>query len=559
MTDPRFPELSTKQIENLKPFGTVEHFSSPTRVFALGDTNYDFFVILKGTIRISDAGEEGKEIVVHTKNQFSGDSGMLSTRRALFHATTDADTSLLRIAPDRLKEAIAAHSDISDVLLNAFLLRDESVLNDFEGGIKVVGRADSTATYQVRDFMEKNHIWYTFVDLDKSEEATELLGHFDLCSVDDLPILIDSDGKVAVKPTIDKVARYTGVLMDFEDKVFDVLVIGAGPAGLAASVYAASEGLNVVTIDSSAPGGQAGKSSKIENYLGFPTGISGRDLANKAYIQAQKFGCNISIPHKAEKVEYTGSHYLVTASNNKVIKSKTVVAATGANYQQLPAKNLPNFEGVGVYYSATGMHAAQCKDSEVGVVGGGNSAGQAALFLADYASTVYVILRGNDLGAKMSDYLVQRIEACQNIKVLLNTNVTELKGNTHLETCILKTKDEEQEVNISNLFTFIGAKPCSDWLHEGVETDQKGFICTGAGISPERIQASPAFKNREPFNYETSSCGFFAVGDVRKGSVKRVASAVGEGSVVVSEIHRYLALQNTATPQPNSTQTAVQA
>jgi len=544
MTDPRFPELSTKQISNLKPYGTEEHFSSPTRVFSLGDTNYDFFVILKGTIDITDAGDETVKIVEHTVNQFSGDSGMLSTRRALFHATTGEDTTLLRIAPAKLKEAIAAHSDISDVLLNAFLLRDETVLKDFTGGIKVVGKEDSTSTYKVRDFMEKNHIWYTFIDLDKSEEAEELLGHFNLCSTGDLPILIDSDGKVAVNPGLDKVARYTGVLMDFEDKVFDVLVIGAGPAGLAASVYAASEGLNVVTIDSSAPGGQAGKSSKIENYLGFPTGISGSDLANKAYIQAQKFGCNISIPHKAEKVEYTGSHYLVTASNNKVIKTKTVVAATGANYQQLPAKNLPQYEGVGVYYSATGMHAAQCSGSDIGVVGGGNSAGQAALFLADYAKTVYVILRGNDLGAKMSDYLVQRIEACENIEVLLNTNVTELKGNTHLETCVLKTKEDQRELPISNLFTFIGAKPCSDWLHNDVETDQKGFICTGAGISAHRISESPAFKDREPFNYETSSCGFFAVGDVRKGSVKRVASAVGEGSVVVSEIHRYLALQS---------------
>ncbi|MFK7756551.1 MAG: FAD-dependent oxidoreductase [Flavobacteriales bacterium] len=559
MIDPRFPELTLKQINSLKAFGTEEHFPTPTRVFSLGDTNYDFFVILKGCISITDAGREGKEVVEHTVNQFSGDSGMLSTRRALFHATTGADTTLLRIKPDRLKEAIAAHSDISDMLLNAFLLRDDTVLNEFEGGIKVVGREDSTSTYKVRDFMEKNHIWYTFIDLDKSEEAEEMLAHFDLCSIEDLPILIDSDGRVAVNPSLDKVARYTGVLMDFEDKVFDVLVIGAGPAGLAASVYAASEGLDVVTIDSSAPGGQAGKSSKIENYLGFPIGISGSDLANKAYIQAQKFGCNISIPHKAEKMEYTGTHYLVTASNDKVIKSRTVVAATGANYQQLPAKNLAKYEGIGVYYSATGMHAAQCKDSDIGVVGGGNSAGQAALFLADHARMVYVILRGNDLSAKMSDYLVQRIEACKNIEVLLHTNVTELKGNTHLETCILQTKDDHREVPISNLFTFIGAKPCSNWLNEGVETDQKGFISTGAGISPERIQASPAFKEREPFNYETSSCGFFAVGDVRKGSVKRVASAVGEGSVVVSEIHRYLALHRQTKQQTNSLQAEAKA
>lgn len=541
MQDPRFPELTTKQIKVLSNYGTEEHFAEPTRVFTLGDLQYDFFVVLKGTVAITDAANEEHIIVTHTVNQFSGDSGMLSNRRALFHATTSANTVLLRITAKKLKEVITAFSDISDVLLNAFLLRDETVLNNFEGGIKVVGRESSNSTYAVRDFMEKNHIWYQFIDIDKTKDSLELLEHFNLCTAD-LPILIDSDGKIAVNPTLEQVARHTGVLMDFEDKVFDVLVIGAGPAGLAASVYAASEGLNVVTIDSSAPGGQAGKSSKIENYLGFPTGISGGDLASKAYIQAQKFGCNISIPHKALAFEYVDNHYLVTASNNKVIKSKTVVAATGANYQQLPAKNLAQFEGVGVYYSATGMHAAQCKDSEVGVVGGGNSAGQAALFLADFAKTVYVIIRGNDLGAKMSDYLVQRIHACNNIEVLTETNVTELKGTTRLASVVIETKGKIEEKEITNLFTFIGAKPCTDWLNDLVETDSKGFICTGASISEKAIANSPAFASRTPFNYETSACGFFAVGDVRNGSVKRVASAVGEGSVVVSELHSYLAL-----------------
>lgn len=539
MIDPRFRELSSNQINNLKRFGVEERFNQPTLVFKLGDLQYDFFVILKGSLFITVPGEEATLIAEHKVNQFSGDSGMLSNRRSHVNATTSGETVLLRITPVNLKQAIQAHSDISDMLLNAFLLRDQMILNEYEGGIKVVGKEDSNSTYLIRDFMEKNHIWYTYIDIDKTEKSLELLEHFNLSSTD-LPILIDSDGQVAVNPSLDQVARHTGVLMDFEDKVFDVLVIGAGPAGLAASVYAASEGLNVVTIDSNAPGGQAGKSSKIENYLGFPTGISGGDLANKAYIQAQKFGCNISIPHKAEKFEYVNGHYLVTASNNKVIKTKTVVAATGANYQQLPAKNLPKFEGVGVYYSATQMHAAQCKDSEIGVVGGGNSAGQAALFLADFASKVFIVLRGSDLGAKMSDYLVQRIVSCENIEVLINTSVVELRGNTHLESLVLKSADEVVEKNISSLFTFIGAKPCTDWLNDLVEIDEKGFICTGNAISESQKANAPAFKNRTPYNFETSSSGFFAVGDVRKGSVKRVASAVGEGSVVVSEIHSYL-------------------
>lgn len=542
MIDLRFPELTTKQLDNLSKYGVEEHFDKPTTVFKLGDYNYDFFVVLKGGITIADAGDESKVIVQHAVNQFSGDTGMLSNRRALFNAITTPDTVLLRISPVKLKEAITAYSDISDVLLNAFLLRDETVLNKSDGGIKVIGKEDSNSTYAVRDFLDKNHVWYNYIDLDKNEEALELLAHFNLCMAD-LPILIDSDGKVAVNPSLEKVARHTGVLMDFEDKVFDVLVIGAGPAGLAASVYAASEGLSVVTIDSNAPGGQAGKSSKIENYLGFPTGISGRDLANKAYIQAQKFGCNISIPHRAEKFEYTGSHYLVTATNSKVIKTRTIVAATGANYQRLPAKNIEKYEGVGVYYSATGMNASQCKDSDVCVVGGGNSAGQAALFLAGLARKVYVVLRGNDLGAKMSDYLVQRIISHDKIEVLLNTEVTELNGGTRLKSLTFKSGNEVFIKPISNLFTFVGAKPCTDWLNDLVETDEKGFICTGTAISEKAILNSPAFKERIPFHFETSSCGFFAVGDVRTGSVKRVASAVGEGSVVVSDIHKYLALQ----------------
>ena len=329
--------------------------------------------------------------------------------------------------------------------------------------------------------------------------------------------------------------------MDFEDKVFDVLVIGAGPAGLAASVYAASEGLNVVTIDSRSPGGQAGKSSKIENYLGFPTGISGSDLANRAYVQAQKFGCNISIPHKAERVEHTGTHFILHATNDKVIKTKAIIAATGANYRQLPLDNIEKYEGSGVYYSATGMNASACKNELVGVVGGGNSAGQAALFLADHAKEVHVILRGNDLGAKMSDYLVQRIIAAENIFVHLDTQVVELLGEHHLEALTLENKsDERTGKNITNLFTFIGAKPCTDWLKSIVVTDDRGFICTGPGIRPEEQLRCAIYSQREPQSLETSLPGFFAVGDVRKGSVKRVASAVGEGSMCVSQVHQFL-------------------
>ncbi|MFS4492532.1 FAD-dependent oxidoreductase [Maribacter sp. 2308TA10-17] len=540
MTDPRFPELTQRQISVLKESGVIESFDKNIRVFALGDLQYDFFVVLEGEISIEDPADNNNVIVVHQKNEFSGDSGMLSNRSSQFHAIAKAGTTLLRLTPLQLRRAITQHSDISDLLLNAFLLRQQTILNEFTGGIKLLGSGNSKETYSIRDFMEKNHIWYNFLDVDKSEEAKELLLNFNLTE-SNLPILITSDSKVCTNPTLDSVARNSGVLMDFEDKVFDLLVIGAGPAGLAASVYAASEGLEVVTIDSNAPGGQAGKSSKIENYLGFPTGISGTDLANKAYVQAQKFGCNISIPHRAKSIEHTGKHFVLQATNGKEIKSKALMAATGASYSHLPLKNIEKYEGSGVYYSATGMNASSCKDEIVGVVGGGNSAGQAALFLADHAKEVHVILRGGDLGAKMSDYLVQRIEAAPNIFVHLFTQVVELLGKHHLESVLLETKDGEKvEKSITNLFTFIGAKPGTDWLKGLVVTDEKGFICTGPRIKDEELSTCAIFSHRKPQSLETSIPGFFAVGDVRKGSVKRVASAVGEGSMAISQVHQFL-------------------
>lgn len=540
MTDPRFPELTQSQINKLKAYGTIETYTEETEVFTLGDLQYDFYVVLDGAIVIKDHHKNGNTIVVHGKNEFTGDSSMLSNRSAQVHGYAIAGSTLLRVDPKRLKEAISQHSDISDVLLSAFLQRQETMLSEFTGGMKLVGSGNSKETYTIRDFMEKNHIWYNFLDVDVSEEANELLENFDL-SKKDLPILVNSEGKVCQNPSIEELARHAGVLMDFEDKVFDVLVIGAGPSGLAASVYAASEGLSVVTIDSKAPGGQAGKSSKIENYLGFPTGISGNDLANRAYIQAQKFGCNISIPHRAESIKHTGDHFILCATNGKEIKSRALIAATGANYRRLPVENIEKYEGSGVYYSATGMNVAACKNELVGVVGGGNSAGQAALFLAAYAKKVHVILRGNDLGAKMSDYLVQRIEAAENIIVHLNTAVIQLHGKHHLESLILEKSGEQKiQENITNLFTFIGAKPCTEWLEALVATDEKGFIYTGAGIEDKTLLACDIYQSRKPQSLETSIPGFFAVGDVRKGSVKRVASAVGEGSMAVSQVHQFL-------------------
>ena len=538
MTDPRFPVLTQKQINTLKEFGAIMSFEEETALFEFGDNTYDFYVVLDGEICVKDSIND-RVMATHRIHEFTGDNSMLSNRSIPFSAYASKGTTVLCIKPDTLKEIIAKHSDISDILLRAFIQRQETMISELSGGIKVIGSEKSKETYGLRDFMEKNHIWHTFLNTDVSEEAQQLLESFNLTN-DDLPILVSITGEISKKPTIAELAKQTGVLTEFGDEIFDVLVVGAGPSGLAASVYAASEGLRVVTIDGNAPGGQAGKSSKIENYLGFPTGISGNDLANKAYIQAQKFGCNISIPHKAEKVEYNGTYFTLCASNDKNIKAKSIISATGAEYRQLPIENIEKFEGSGVFYSATGMNASACKNELVGVVGGGNSAGQAALFLADHALEVHVIIRGDDLGSKMSDYLVQRIYASPNIVVHKNSNVIQLNGTHHLESLVLETDGNTQTIGISNLFTFIGAKPCTDWLNGIVAMDDKGFIYTGPDVVKEALTECSIFKNRNPQSLESSIPGFFAVGDVRKGSVKRVASAVGEGSMAISQIHQFL-------------------
>ena len=539
MTDPRFPTLTQRQMRVLEEHGEPLTISSRERVFTQGELQYDLYVVVSGEITIEDPTNEDKVIVVHQAGEFTGDSGMLSNRGAQFHAYAEPGSQLIRIKSADLKKIIAQHSDISDTLLDAFMQRQETVLNTMEGGIRLLGSGKSDQAYQIRDFLEKNHIWYRFVDTDQDHEAAELLENWAI-DKDDLPILVNSNAKVCKNPNLEELARYSGVLMDFEDRVFDVLVVGAGPAGLGASVYAASEGLSVVTIDSTAPGGQAGKSSKIENYLGFPTGISGGELANRAYVQAQKFGCNISIPHRAEKLAIDTGYFTLHATNGKTIKTKALVVATGADYRRLPVDNMEKYEGSGVYYSATTMHASACEGETVGIVGAGNSAGQAALFLAQHAQQVHMIVRSDDLASKMSDYLVQRIWAAENIKVHLETEVTELHGEHYLQDITLTGPQGEHDNPITQLFTFIGASPRTEWLSALVVTDKNGFICTGPKIAESDRAHYERVGNRAPQSLETSVPGLFAIGDARSGSIKRVASAVGEGATAVSQVHHYL-------------------
>lgn len=530
----RFPELSQKQITRIKAFGEVEKIPKGTILIKGGKSDFDFFVLLKGKIRIQSSMDKNHIIVIHTKNQFTGDSDMLSSRTAHFDAIAQEDCKVIRVRHEQLFKLIAKYVDISDLLLSTFILRQNVIIENFQGGLQLVGSKHSKSTYAIRDFLSKNYIWHSWLAVEDENKVNDILSNFKI-KTDELPILIDNHGVVHKKPSLKEVAEVTGVILNFNNELYDVIVVGAGPGGLGASVYAASEGLKVVTVDGNYPGGQAGKSSKIENYLGFPTGISGEDLAKRAYLQAQKFGCHISIPHLVKKLEQYKKMYQITFDDGSQVLSKAVIIATGAEYKKLPIPNFEKFEGQGVYYSASTMNLSSCIDQEVAVIGGGNSAGQAALFLSEYAKKVHLIVRSDNLDSKMSDYLVQRIFSCENIQIHLKSEILKLDGEDYLEQVTIATSGKDSfQIPIENLFTFIGARPCTEWLSEKIKKDTKGFILTGHAASSKAYSAQ---------SLETNLPGIFAVGDVREGSIKRVASAVGEGAMVVSQLHHFLSKQ----------------
>lgn len=529
-----FPVLTEKQIALFREHGEEVEVKKGTVLIEHGTRHYDFFIVLGGCIEIQDPSRGGALIADHRKFEFSGDTDILSDRSAVFRAVAGTDSTYLRVPNKHLKSIIAKYSDISDKLLRAFFLRRNQLLNETRGGIQLIGSRFSQHTYNIRNFLSKNQVRHQWIDLEKDQAATEILQGLGI-PAGETPIVIDNAGNVYRNPTISRIAECLGLSTGWEKERYDLLVVGAGPGGLAASVYGASEGLSVLTIDSVGPGGQAGKSSKIENYLGFPSGLSGSDLANRAYLQAQKFGCTISVPHQARRLEFQDNHYVLQTVDDLEFRASSVIIATGADYRNLPLENNEKFEGNGIYYSATAMQAETCRDEVVGIVGGGNSAGQAALFLADYATEVHMVLRSNNLGKSMSDYLVQRIKACDNIRVHYQSHVSRLEGNSHLEAFDITTESgETQHMTSSHLFIFIGARPCTDWVGHLIATDPRGFILTGADI-----QAS-SLDGYQPQSLETSMPGLFAVGDVRSGSTKRVASAVGEGSVAVSMVHKFL-------------------
>lgn len=528
-----FPRLSDEQVEQLERYGKRLRTSSGDVLFREGDPRYDFLVILEGLVETLEvvAGEE-RTIAAHGRHRFLGDLNVLTGGGPFFTAVVREPGEVLAVPPERLRELISEDAALGDLVLRAFLIR-RTFFIELGVGNKLIGSNHSPDTRRLRDFLARNRIPHSWIDLEHDADAERLLRALEI-PPEETPIVICRGEIVLRNPSNAELAAALGLRRpERTEAVADLLVVGAGPAGLAASVYGASEGLATVTLEAVAAGGQAAASSRIENYLGFPAGLSGGELAERAAIQARKFGASIILPGEAVSISFEeGRDHTVHFGDGERVQARTILLATGARYRKLDVPRLEDFEGSGVHYAATPVEAPLCANRPAVIVGGGNSAGQATVFLAGHASKVWLVVRGEDLGESMSRYLVDRVERTPNVEVLLHTEVRELQGDDALEGVVVEdTSTKERRLLLTSaLFVFIGAEPCTAWLGDAIELDDHGFVVTG-GRSDER----------QPFVLETSRPGVFAAGDVRAGSVKRVASGVGEGSMAVQFVHRFLA------------------
>jgi thioredoxin reductase (NADPH) len=536
-----FPTLSEKDIAALAARGHPRNVRAGEVLFTAGDRSFCFFVVLQGAIEIvNPSTDAGPPIAMHGANQFSGDVDMLSGRSAVVTARVAQDGRVLQLSTSELRHAVDELPDLGETILKAFLKRRELLLQSGLAVVQIIGSRFSPDAHRLRDFATRNLIPYRWVDVETDEQADAILRQFNITPAD-TPVVLGHHGKFKKNPTLQEFAQCAGLTVSLtDDHVYDLVVVGAGPAGLAASVYAASEGLDVLTADAVAAGGQAGTSSRIENYLGFPTGISGAELTRNATMQAQRFGAQITVPCRVRSLGLVGGDRVVTLGDGTHIRARCVLVASGVQYRRLDVPRFSDFESAGIYYAATEMEARLCRGEEVVVVGGGNSAGQAVVYLAKSARHVHVLYRGSNLAARMSRYLIDRIEKLENVSVHLGTSVTALDGDGHLR-AVHARNSGEKIFRTSSLFLFIGADPNTEWLRGCVELDRKGFVLTGNSL-PAATRDLERWRNagRAPFILETSLTGVFAAGDVRSGSVKRVASAVGEGSMSVSFVHAHI-------------------
>ena len=539
-----FPTLTAAQIDRARPFGRLRPVVVGDILFEVGDTRVSMFILLSGKMEIvqPDGGSE-RPVAKHEAGEFTGETNMISGRRSLVRGRVTEAGEALEISPEDMRSLIAKDAELSEIFMRAFILRRLVLIAKGLGDVVVLGSRHSAGTLRLREFLGRNGHPYTYVDLDTDAQAQEILDRFNV-TLKEIPVLICRGKSVLRNPTMQEVADCLGFNNPVdESQVRDLIVVGAGPSGLAAAVYAASEGLDVLVIETNAPGGQAGSSSKIENYLGFPTGVSGQELATRALHQAQKFGAEMMIAHGVVRLHCGRRPYQIELDNGQKLTTRTIVIATGAQYNKPSIPNLAKFEGLGIYYGATFIEAQLCEQEEVIVVGGGNSAGQAAVYLSQTAKKVHILVRSGQLSDTMSRYLIQRIEENPRIALHYRTEIVALEGESHLERVQWRNRDSEEveTLPIRHVFLMTGAAPNTTWLKDCLALDDKEFILTGHDLE---ISVSQRFKwpgPRPPLLLETSLPGVFAVGDVRSGNVKRVASAVGEGSISVHLVHRVLA------------------
>ncbi len=540
-----FPALTSDQINRLRPGGNLRSVARDEILFEPDDTGVPFFVLLSGSLAIVQPTLTGeREIITHGPHEFTGEINMISGTRSLVRGRVAEAGEFLEISSEGLRSIVARDAELSEIFLRAFILRRLALITRGYGNVILMGSRHCSGTLRLREFLGRNSYPYTFVDLDTDKTSQELLDRFQI-KLSEVPVVICNGRTVLRNPPTQVLADCLGLNPNIDrTQIRDVIIVGAGPSGLAAAVYAASEGLDVLMIETSAPGGQAGSSSKIENYLGFPTGVSGQELASRAITQAQKFGAKMLVAHSVTNLDCEKRPYKLLLDNGTTLSARCIVISTGAEYKKPPIPNLQKFEGQGIYYGATYIESQLCEGDDVIVVGGANSAGQAVVYLSQTARKVHMLVRRANLSDTMSRYLIRRITENPKIEVHYNTEIVALEGGRELQqiTWIDKARRETSTHDIEHVFIMTGAAPRTDWLKGCVVMDDKGFILTGRDL-----EASPDFAMRAwpvaraPQMLETSLPGVFAVGDVRSGNVKRVASAVGEGAIAIHMVHRVLA------------------
>ena len=538
-----FPKLPPSLIDRAAPYGQSRAVQRGEVLIEPGTKNARFFIVKTGELEIVQSpGDFERILAVCGPGQFTGETSILFGRPMMARIRVSEPGEVIELDRERLLALVQTGSELSDIFMRAFILRRVELVAQNFGDVVLLGSGHSADTLRIKEFLTRNGHPYAYIDLDRDTGVQQLLDRFHV-SINDVPVAICRGELVLRNPSNLQIAECLGFNEGVDQtRVRDVVIIGGGPAGLAAAVYGASEGLDVLVLEKNAPGGQAGASSKIENYLGFPTGISGQDLASRAYTQAQKFGAQMIIARGATRLSCDRKPFSIDVEDGPRVLARSVIIATGAQYRKLPVQNLGRFEGSGVYYAATFVESQWCGGEEVMVIGGGNSAGQAAVFLANSAKRVYLIFRSDDLTGSMSRYLIRRIEEIPAIVMRPHTEILAIEGDDHVERvrCRDNRTDKEESHAIRHLFVMTGAVPNTRWLDRCVALDTNGFIKTGPDLSQEDLSSSRWPLARVPYLLETSLPGIFAVGDVRGGNIKRVASAVGEGSIAIALIHKVL-------------------